>query len=864
MKFIFNGFILTIVVFILFNLRFTAFASEKVIVLNSTLALFNPSLEVLSAQELGYIVDKVENETWIGMTTEDFAQYKAIIIGDNECRDGAFWLDTAEANKNVWGKAVNGNVVVVGTDPAFHYYHNRGAREASRKLIKNSIDFATSASGKTGAYIGLGCYFATSPRGTKVSFLDGIANEGFTVIGGWWDDIHIVNPYHPVLEGISNAELSRWGYSVHEVFESWPKDFEVLAIARDLLSDYIAPDRTRGSPYILARGASVGPPTAPVPFLDLPWDYEGEGLTFNEAALSINSYFDHEYPLLGSGLREPNEALDLIVNFKGFPRIKKSYSSHDGYDYGRLAKVNIGDPVLAAADGIATFSDSCKTCGNMILIDHGNGYQSRYLHLQKNGLITNVPGEKIEVKSGQQIGLVGATGNVRPPSDKGAHIHFAVIQDKNNDGNFSDNIPDGATDPFGWQSKEEDPWPNFVFDYAGQRRTGNTSFYLWKKKLDKLDAMLTSNQAVFNVGKFKIEFQDGSTTQEIKIEIQSSPIVKFLDDLSSLGTTIVITAFDLLGNIVTSFDKPFTLTVDFGSLDISSFDENTISIYSSSDGIKWTKELTIVDFETKTASAKLNHLSYFALMAERLDITPPATSVVLENKVLTLNSQDNEGGLGIDYTLYRIDDGDWEIYKDPLTFLDDGHYKIEFYSADKDGNVEETRSFEFEIASDDIEENLPEAKIFVDINRNDLVIEGIGKDLTVEKTENTKTEKEERYYYIIKDLSGNSLILDVRDRDGRKEDGFRIYSLQYNEKPLIILPSNNYYVTYKKNNDILHVDEQKFEIEQEIDIRMKYDFKRNHSTIVTRENGEEKVKDIKEDLVLLQIFTDKGKLKYNY
>jgi len=35
-------------------------------------------------------------------------------------------------------------------------------------------------------------------------------------------------------------------------------------------------------------------PTGPEPFLDLPWDYEAQGQTFSDAALEINSYFDHE------------------------------------------------------------------------------------------------------------------------------------------------------------------------------------------------------------------------------------------------------------------------------------------------------------------------------------------------------------------------------------------------------------------------------------------------------------------------------------------------------------------------------------------------------------------------------------------
>lgn len=93
------------------------------------------------------------------------------------------------------------------------------------------------------------------------------------------------------------------------------------------------------------------PDPLPTPFLNLPWDYEGKGLTFNEAALSINSFFDHEYPLLSAGLADPSDTGNSVITYKGPPRSTDDYSRHDGYDYGRAAKANFGDPVLAAADG---------------------------------------------------------------------------------------------------------------------------------------------------------------------------------------------------------------------------------------------------------------------------------------------------------------------------------------------------------------------------------------------------------------------------------------------------------------------------------------------------------------------------------
>ena len=460
---------------------------------------------------------------------------------------------------------------------------------------------------------------------------------------------------------------------------------------------------------------SIPTPTpipGPEPFLELPWDYEGKGLTFNEAALAINSFFDHEYPLLwfGNSVGQcppapiENPRLTTIFRNNKIAEPEGYYHCHDGYDYGILAKANNGDPVLAAASGIATFVNSCSSCGNIILIDHGNGYQTRYLHLQADGLITNIPGEEITVLSRQKIGQVGATGNVSGANP--AHIHFGVFQDKDNDGNFEDNIPDGVTDPFGWQSKEPDPWEIFTFNIGNENKTGNKSYYLWTKKLINLDETLTSNGGVFATERYEFNFPIGSVLDDIKLIIQSSPTVKALDNLRSLGSTIVVNAFDALGNAVTDFTKPFKLTIDFSSIDLSSYDLDAISIYSSIDGINWIKENTIVDFGTETATADIDHLTHFALMAERLDTSAPVTTAVLDGQEgqqnwfrsdveISLDAEDDI--LGVDYTLYKKGNGDWETYVNPLVFTEEGHHKIEFYSVDKDENVEEVKSVEFDI-----------------------------------------------------------------------------------------------------------------------------------------------------------------------
>lgn len=474
---------------------------------------------------------------------------------------------------------------------------------------------------------------------------------------------------------------------------------------RARLSDACGGFYGSSSIYIVNTGL---PDEGPEPFLELPWDYESKGLNFNEAATSINSFFDHQYPLLSTGILEEPSVQSNILNYLGPPQINRSYSSHDGYDYGRDAKVFFGDPVLAAAPGIATYMNSCGACGNAILIDHQNGFQTRYYHLQKEGLVSSTPGEEVSVTEGQQIGRDGATGNVWPKGEPGAHIHFMVIEDKNQDGDFDDNIPDGLVDPFGWQSKEIDPWEVFNFTYLGAERTGNRSYYLWKKKLDNLDVNLTSNGGIFNIGKFKFDFPQGATNQNLKMSFKTSPATQPSNSLISLGSTILANATDLSGNAVTTFHNAYTITVDFILADLERAKNDGISFYSSFDGIIWNKEPTIVDLINKKAITEVNHMSYFALMAERRDITPPITQAILNGDkgqenwfrsdvTLSLTAEDNEDGLGVDYILYRIEGSDWEEYQNPLIFKNEGHYKVEYYSVDKDENIEQFKTVEFEI-----------------------------------------------------------------------------------------------------------------------------------------------------------------------
>lgn len=114
-------------------------------------------------------------------------------------------------------------------------------------------------------------------------------------------------------------------------------------------------------------------------------------------------------------------------------------TSYWGYRWGVLhaaldiSGTGFGSNIYAAQDGTVTYAynkcpsygyglrDTCGgSLGNSVLIDHGNGYYTRYAHM------TN----KIPVKVGQTVkkgDIIGYMGN--SGSSTGTHLHFAVAKD---------------------------------------------------------------------------------------------------------------------------------------------------------------------------------------------------------------------------------------------------------------------------------------------------------------------------------------------------------------------------------------------------------------------------------------------------
>ena len=90
----------------------------------------------------------------------------------------------------------------------------------------------------------------------------------------------------------------------------------------------------------------------------------------------------------------------------------KVQSMHQGLDYA----VPKGTPVSAVNAGTVLLASPLYFEGNCVVLDHGQGLLTLYLHLSE---IKVKPGERVE--RGQEIGLSGGTGRATGP-----HLHLAV------------------------------------------------------------------------------------------------------------------------------------------------------------------------------------------------------------------------------------------------------------------------------------------------------------------------------------------------------------------------------------------------------------------------------------------------------
>lgn len=117
-----------------------------------------------------------------------------------------------------------------------------------------------------------------------------------------------------------------------------------------------------------------------------------------------------------SGLLWPCPSSKRITSYFG-PRkapVKGASTYHKGIDIGAPT----GTSIIASASGVVTTATYSRSAGNYIVISHGGGLSTVYMHCSK--LYVSV-GQ--QVNKGDSIGAVGSTGY-----SSGPHLHFGILK----------------------------------------------------------------------------------------------------------------------------------------------------------------------------------------------------------------------------------------------------------------------------------------------------------------------------------------------------------------------------------------------------------------------------------------------------
>ena len=92
------------------------------------------------------------------------------------------------------------------------------------------------------------------------------------------------------------------------------------------------------------------------------------------------------------------------------------FSGEGAYHTGVDISSPLGTRVLATADGIVMFADRDGGYGRLVVVDHGNGFETYYAHLSRFDVMAGQ-----EIRQGEPVGAVGASGRVTAP-----HLHYEV------------------------------------------------------------------------------------------------------------------------------------------------------------------------------------------------------------------------------------------------------------------------------------------------------------------------------------------------------------------------------------------------------------------------------------------------------
>lgn len=139
--------------------------------------------------------------------------------------------------------------------------------------------------------------------------------------------------------------------------------------------------------------------------------------------INLNNEVDYYNPqgesMRKAFIRNPVDFTRISSNFTLLRRhpILNTIRAHKGTDYAAPT----GTPVVASGDGRVTWASRNGSFGNLIVVQHGERFETKYAHLSAYARNVRVGSR---VKQGDIIGYVGSTGGATGP-----HLHYEFLID---------------------------------------------------------------------------------------------------------------------------------------------------------------------------------------------------------------------------------------------------------------------------------------------------------------------------------------------------------------------------------------------------------------------------------------------------
>lgn len=142
---------------------------------------------------------------------------------------------------------------------------------------------------------------------------------------------------------------------------------------------------------------------------------------FNRSIEGVAGSLDSLSKIVGSlrtmPLTTPLEDVTITSGFGGrSDPFTENFAYHSGVDFSGSK----GTDVHVTASGVVVFAERSGAYGNMVEVDHGNHFRTRYAHLLKIGVPV---GKRLE--KGDVVGELGSTGR-----STGPHVHYEIWYDK--------------------------------------------------------------------------------------------------------------------------------------------------------------------------------------------------------------------------------------------------------------------------------------------------------------------------------------------------------------------------------------------------------------------------------------------------